>query len=134
MKMSEEFPSKYLRAADLNGREAKVIMQSVDREQVGQDPDDVKPILYFKGKDKGLVLNKTNATTISDHYGDDTDDWFDQPLILFSTMVSFQGKTQPAIRCRIPTAKDLKSAPAAKKADPISSGLNDSVEDVADTF
>ena len=113
MKMSEEFPSKYLKAADLQGREVRVTMQNVEREKIG---DDTKPVLYFKGKDKGVVLNKTNAGTISDSYGDDTEDWFDQPLILFSVMVDFQGKVGPAIRCRVPTAKDNK------KSDPISSG------------
>jgi hypothetical protein len=124
MKMSEEFPSKYLKAADLGGRETRVTMQNVEREQVGQDSDEdkMKPVLYFKGKSKGLVLNKTNATMISDHYGDDSEEWFDQPLILFSAMVTYAGKTQPAIRCRIPTAKDNKSAAVR---DPISSGPSD---------
>lgn len=112
MKISEEFPSKYLKASDLQGREVKVIMQNVEREKLG---DDNKLVLYFKGKDKGVVLNKTNSNTISDAYGDDTDDWYDQPLILFSVMVDFQGKVGPAIRCRVPTAKD-------NKRDPISSG------------
>jgi arabinogalactan endo-1,4-beta-galactosidase len=123
MKMSEEFPSKYLKAADLQGREVKVVMQNVEREIIGKDQNDTKPVLYFKGKDKGVVLNKTNAGTISAAYGDDTDDWFDQPLILFSMMVDFQGKTGPAIRCRVPTAKDNKPAP--RKPDPISSGPDD---------
>lgn len=111
MKISEEFPSKYLKASDLNGREVKVIMANVEREKIG---DDNKPVLYFKGKDKGVVLNKTNAATIGDAYGDDTDDWYDQEIILFSVMVDFQGKVGPAIRMRAPTAKDRK------KADPIS--------------
>lgn len=135
MKMSEEFPSKYLRAADLQGREIKVIMNYCDREQVGQEANDTKPILYFKGKDRGLVLNKTNAMTISDHYGDDTNDWLDQPLILFAAMIPFQGKTQAAIRVRIPTAKDLKTTypTAQRKPDPISSGQIMS-DDIADTF
>lgn len=126
MKMSETFPSKYLKAADLGGREIKVIMQNVEMEQVGQDSDEnkMKPVLYFKGKEKGVVLNKTNATTIGDHYGDDTDDWYDQPLILFSMKVDFQGKVTDSIRCRIPTAKDNKAA-APRKADPISSGRSD---------
>jgi arabinogalactan endo-1,4-beta-galactosidase len=118
MKMSEEFPSKYLKAADLQGREVRVTMAHVEREKIGEDS---KPVLYFKGKDKGVVLNKTNAGTISDAYGDDTDDWYDQPLILFSVMVDFQGKVAPAIRCRVPTAKDNR----APKPDPISSGLDD---------
>ena len=128
MKMSEEFPSKYLKAADLQGREIRLTMANVEREKIG---DDFKPVLYFKGKEKGVVLNKTNAGTISDAYGDDSDDWYDQPLILFSVMVDFQGKVGPAIRCRVPTAKDNKPA---RKADPISSGpapgageLNDEV-------
>jgi hypothetical protein len=122
MKISEEFPSKFLKAADLGGREVKVTMANVEREKIG---DDTKPVLYFKGKEKGVVLNKTNASTIGDAYGDDTDDWYDQPLILFSVMVDFQGKVGPAIRCRVPTAKDNRQAAAPRKAaatDQISSG------------
>lgn len=111
MKISEEFPSKYLKASDLQGREVKVVMANVEREKIG---DDHKPVLYFKGKDKGVVLNKTNAATIGDAYGDDTDDWYDQKIILFSVMVDFQGKVGPAIRMRVPTARDRK------KEDPIS--------------
>jgi arabinogalactan endo-1,4-beta-galactosidase len=118
MKMNEIYPSKYLKADDLQGREVRVIMQAVELEKIG---DDNKPVLYFKGKDKGVVLNKTNAGTISSAYGDDTDDWFDQPLILFSVMVDFQGKVAPAIRCRVPTAKDNRAV-APVREDPISSG------------
>lgn len=103
MKISEEFPSQYLKAADLGGRELRVTMGRVDRETIGTDK---KLVLYFKGKEKGLVLNKTNGNTIGDGYGDDTDDWFDQPLILFSVKTDYQGKVVDAIRCRIPTAKD----------------------------
>jgi hypothetical protein len=122
MKMSEEFPSKYLKAADLGGREVKVIMANVEREKIG---DDTKPVLYFKGKEKGVVLNKTNGNTIADAYGDESEDWFDQPLILFSVMVDFQGKVGPAIRCRVPTAKDNKPARRPDpQDDPISSGLD----------
>jgi len=119
MKMNDIYPSKYLKADDLQGREVRVTMQSVELEKIG---DDNKPVLYFKGKDKGIVLNKTNASTISVGYGDDTDEWFDQPIILFSVMVDFNGKVGPAIRVRVPTAKDNKAAPAPRRADPISSG------------
>lgn len=119
MKMSEEFPSKYLKATDLQNREVKVTMAHVEREKIG---DDFKPVLYFKGKEKGIVLNKTNAGTIVDAYGDDSDDWVDQELILFSVMVDFQGKVGPAIRCRIPTARD-------RKPNPISTGPGHADED-----
>jgi hypothetical protein len=37
MKISEEFPSQYLKAADLGGREIRVTMGRVDRETIGTD-------------------------------------------------------------------------------------------------
>ena len=100
-------------------------MANVEREKIG---DDNKLVLYFKGKEKGVVLNKTNANTISVAYGDDSEDWFDQPIILFSVMVDFQGKVAPAIRCRVPTAKDNR------KPDPISSGPVNPSADLDDSI
>lgn len=118
MKISEEFPSQYLKAADLRGHEVRVTMGRVEREEIGQDK---KLVLYFKGKEKGMILNKTNANAIGDHYGDDTDDWFDQPLILFAIKTEYQGKPVDGLRCRIPTAKDNREA-APRREDPITSG------------
>jgi hypothetical protein len=100
------------------GREVRVIMGRVEREKIGTD---TKLILYFKGKEKGLVLNKTNAFAIGDAYGEDTEDWFEQPLILFSIKTEYQGKVVDGLRCRVPTARDNKPP----KADPISSGPSD---------
>jgi hypothetical protein len=118
MKISEEFPSAYLKSSDLGGREIRVTMARVDREEIGSDK---KLVLYFKGKDKGMVLNKTNANTIGDAYGDDTSDWFDQPLILFSIRTEYQGKPVDGLRCRVPTPKDNREV-AQRREDPISSG------------
>jgi len=115
MKVSEEFPSQYLKASDLGGREVRVTMARVEREKIGTD---TKLILYFKGKEKGLVLNKTNAFAIGDAYGEDTEDWYDQPLIMFSIKTEYQGKIVDGLRCRVPTARDNKPP----KADPITSG------------
>ena len=117
MKISEEFPSKYLKSSDLKGHEVKVIMSNCEREKIGNDD---KLVLYFKGKEKGVVLNKTNAGVISDFYGDDTADWYEQPIILFAVRTEFQGKPVDGLRVRIPTARDNKPAP--RREDPISSG------------
>ena len=103
MKVSEAFPSKYLAAADLHDRNVTVIMGRVEMEELGKEQ---KPVLYFKGKEKGLVLNKTNSTTIAAAYGDETNDWQGQELILFPIMTEYQGKTVPAIRVRMPQPKD----------------------------
>ena len=126
MKISQEYPSKYLKADDLQGREVRVTISHVDREKLG---DEFKPVIYFVGKDRGVVANKTNCYTIAAAYGDDTDDWHGHEIILFSVMTEYGGKTTPAIRCRIPTARDNK--PVIKRPDPISSGpahaLNDEI-------
>jgi hypothetical protein len=101
--INEAFPSKYLKAADLKGRNVVVTIDRAEYEQIG---DDRKLILYFEGKEKGVVLNKTNANNIAATHGDDTDDWKGQQVVLFEAMVDFQGKTVPAIRIRMPQAKD----------------------------
>lgn len=121
MRISEEFPSKYLKADDLRGREARVTIARVEREKLG---DEFKPVVYFNGKEKGVVLNKTNSYAIAAAYGDETTDWFGNDVILFSVMTEYGGKTAPAIRVRIPTARDNKPAQQHRE-DPISSGPMD---------
>ena len=34
-----------------------------------------KMIVYFKDKEMGLVLNKTNAFRIAENHGEETNDW-----------------------------------------------------------
>lgn len=110
MRVSEAFPSQYLKAADLQEKQAAVQVERVDFEQIG---DDRKPVVYFKGKEKGLVLNKTNANNIAAVYGDETDDWLGADLVLFPTMVDFQGRSVPAIRVKIPPRRPTRTdAPA----------------------
>ena len=110
MKISAAFPSKYLRAADLEGRQVTVEIANVELEEVGTG-EEPKPVLYFQGKAKGVVLNKTNAHTLSAVYGDDTDDWIGQGVTLFSAHVDFQGRSVEAIRVKIPPRKPVAKKP-----------------------
>lgn len=107
MKVSQAFPSNYLKAADLQDRNVRVMISGYKMETIGEDQ---KPVLYFKGKEKGLVLNKTNANNIAAEYGDDMDDWQGKEIILFSAWVDFQGKSVEAIRVRKPQPKDGAAA------------------------
>jgi hypothetical protein len=102
MRISAAFPSKYLKAADLQDKQVNAVMSHVTMETIG---DDNRPVLYFQGKEKGLVLNKTNGNTLAYAFGDDTDEWRGGEIVLFPTMVDFQGKTTAAIRCRVPPRK-----------------------------
>jgi hypothetical protein len=98
MKMSDAFPSNYLRAADLNGSTVAVTIATVKMEDIGGDH---KPVVYFSGKEKGLVLNKTNGQMIAYQYGDETDNWTGAQIELYPTMTSFQGKPVEAIRVNV---------------------------------
>lgn len=112
MKMSEAFPSNYLKAADLQGRTIKATISVVQIEPVGQDKEN-KPVVYFVGKEKGLVLNKTNGMMIAYVFGDDTDDWGGAEIELYPTMTSFAGKPVEAIRVNVrpPPAKHVEAQP-----------------------
>ena len=106
MHIDSAFPSKYLKASDLQGRNVTVKMGRVEQEKIG---DDMKLILYFQGKEKGVVLNKTNANNVATIYGGETEDWYGKEITLVEAMVDFQGKSVPAIRMRAPPRN---SAPA----------------------
>lgn len=113
MNIEEAFPSKYLKAADLKGNKITVKMDRVEAETVG---DDSKVILYFQGKDKGLVLNVTNKNMIVDLYGPETDDWIGQPIVLYEAMVQYQSKMVPAIRVSGPPRAMMRPAAAVNRA------------------
>ncbi len=100
------YPSKYLRSADLEGRTIKVTIERVEMETVG---DNMKPVVYFKGKTKGLVANKTNGMTLAAEFGPETDNWEGAVIELYSTKVPFQGQLTDSLRVRVPP-------PAAKPA------------------
>jgi hypothetical protein len=102
MKTSDAFPSKWLAAADLAGKEVPVTVEQVD---IADLPDGKKrPVLYFKGKSKGLILNRTNSNAIEHDcgYGDDMDNWVGKKLVLYPTSVDFKGSRVEAVRIRRP--------------------------------
>ncbi len=117
MKMTEAFPSKYLRAdVDVCDEQPVVAtIKEVEMETVGQGAQsDSKPVVYFREFTKGLVLNKTNAGIISDLYGDDSDDWAGKRVTLYATEVQFEGKMVAAIRIKNKAPKEaVKAKPAA---------------------
>ncbi len=109
MKVGELYPSKYLKAADLQDREIKMVIARIELEVIGDD--DKKPVVYFTKARKGLVMNRTNAKVIAAAYGQDTDQWEDKEVILFPMMVQFRDDMVESIRVKIP-----KPAAAPKPA------------------
>ena len=122
MNVNDAFPSKYLKASDLKGQQPVVVIRGVEVEPVGQQRE-MRPVLYFEGKDKGLVLNKTNARNISALTGsDETGDWRGHSIRLYSTNVEFQGDTVEAIRVK---AAPQNGRPAPPPEPPAGAGMTD---------
>ena len=101
--VNEMFPSKWLKASDLPAGGADVVIANIVMEEVnaGEAP---KYVMHFNGKDKGIVLNKTNGLMIAHSYGVDSDNWIGKPIHLYKEPVQFQGKIVDAIRVRVPEA------------------------------
>ena len=99
MKRDDIFPSRFLKAADLDGKAVVVTIERVVQEELDEQ---VKAVVYFHGTTKALVLNATNYDSIAERYGEDTDGWPNAELELYPTTVSFKGKVVPCVRVRIP--------------------------------
>jgi len=105
MRSSSVFPSAYLKAADIGQAKPIVTISHVTMEKF---EDESKAVLHFVGKDRGLILNKTNWATLEVLTGqDDSDLWTGHQVQLYVTPVPFQGKVVPAIRIAAPPARTV---------------------------
>lgn len=127
--INDAFPSNYLKASDLKGAQPVVAIDRVEFEPVGRQRE-MKPILYLVGKEKGIVLNKTNASHIANLAGTpETDEWHGIRVKLYATHVEFQGETVEAIRIKAaPPQAQARPQPAAPP--PVESAVTITDEDI----
>ena len=123
--INDAFPSHYLKAADLKGRSIVVIIDRVEFEAVGQSKE-MKPVLYFVGKEKGVVLNKTNANKIMQLTESPvTEEWKGHAILLYPTETSYQGEMVDCIRVKGAPAGATKPKPAPPPPEPAHVPLTD---------
>jgi hypothetical protein len=91
----------------LPGEELVCKITKIGKEEVakkarkkGEADKEILPILYFEGKVPKMVLNKTNATTISKLYSPYTDRWIGKTVQIFATEVNAFGEKVSALRIR----------------------------------
>lgn len=109
------YPSKYVKGAELGGKDVTVTIESIEPRHELQRTDkskDYKPILNFKDAEKAMVLNKTNAQTIAAMYGPEAMEWIGKRITLYCKKVEAFGKVYDAIRIRakVPAAKAARPA------------------------
>ncbi len=118
MKSESVFPSKYLKAEELDDELTvtikKVVMEEMESKD-GRSQD--KPVAYFKEINKGLVVNKTNWSIIAKQHGDESDDWVGKQITLFVMDVEAFGEMVNAIRVR-PATKPRKGLASKAETEP----------------
>lgn len=116
MNVNSLIESKFMKASDLNGEDQIVTIKDVDFAEVGQDKQK-KPVIFFKGIPKGMVLNKTNIQALEMATGEsDTDDWAGKRVTLYEGETTDpSGKLVPCLRIKSKAPKDAKPAEAAKE-------------------
>jgi len=96
MNIDSLYPSKYLKSEDLKGRRVQCVIDSVEVEEMSDGVQ--KPCLTFKGREKSMVLNKTNADVLKAAFGPETNDWQGQKGELFTQQVAFKGQMTSGLR------------------------------------
>jgi hypothetical protein len=97
MDFDKLFPGRFLKAADLNGKEVTLTISAVVTDElVGDKGTEVKGLLSFAGKKKQLVLNKTNGLCLKQMFGRETDEWVGKRVTIFPTTFN----DEPCIRVK----------------------------------
>jgi hypothetical protein len=128
MKRDEIFPSKYLKASDLN----KPIVVTIDSApfEVLKNPEgkeQSKVVLYFRGAKKALPLNITNWDAVAAICGEDTEDWPGGKIELYADKTRMGGKTVDCIRVRAARDATVKTATPPKAAELEADDMNDAI-------
>jgi hypothetical protein len=116
-KRHEVFPSRFLAAADLNGKPVTLTIESAPIETLkNKGGEDTKTVLYFRGTKKCLPLNRTNWDNCADICGDDSDDWGGHRVTLYPTTTQFGSDVVDCIRIKEPEQAEL---PMKEKKKPV---------------
>jgi hypothetical protein len=94
------FPSNYLKASDLAGKERQVTISHIETRTFDNDTKRKPVALFSETGTKGLVLNKTNFVTLAAIHGDNSDNWAGKTITIYPDFTSYQGKPIETIRIR----------------------------------
>jgi hypothetical protein len=136
MKRDDAFPSKYLRGGDFDQPQI-VTIEKVRSEPMRENGKEVmKPVAYFKGVEKGLVLNITAWDSITDIVGDDdTQSWPNHRVELYSIPVEVKGEMKKGVRVRAPQDElklQPRPEPRTRKATPVPPPKSSVADDLDD--
>jgi len=122
MKRDDVFPSKYLKASDLNGKSVTVVIEraSFEKLKAPDGKEQEKIVLGFRNHKKTLPLNRTNYDSVTDIVGDDdTESWPGHRIELFADKTPMESKIVDCVRIRPPAQHDLPKNKPVKSPAPV---------------
>lgn len=99
----EIFESDWLGSIDLGGKDLTVKIALVEKAEVFNPKTNAKSMklaFRFDGQAKGMICNRTNATTISKLYGTEASAWTGKQITLYPTTCKVGRETTTCLRVR----------------------------------
>jgi hypothetical protein len=127
---AEAFPSRFFKAADLPKEGLALTIAKLEQEKIGPDQK-LKWVVYFKGKEKQLVLNATNWDLIAAALREEnSDNWIGKTIELYRSQTAMGGKLVDCIRCRRhrPPSQRRPAEPP-KAPPPTGDDIDDDIDD-----
>src|SRR5262249_7166050 len=87
--------SKYLKAEELVGKTTRVVISRI--EDTAFDDRGVKPVAYFEGHERGLVINASNFDILAAAISNNNKDWPGHAILLKGEKVRFKGRLVDSI-------------------------------------
>lgn len=119
MKLNELLSSKYIKQGDIDG-DTLVTIREVKKQNVAAtgEPPEYKGVIYFDEFEKGMVLNATNTKRLGKYFGDDTDLWRGEKVVLFvDPDVEYGGEVKGGLRVKQHKNPAAKARAAVSDAD-----------------
>lgn len=83
----ELYPGRFIKAADLKGKNVTLTIASVDLEELeGDKGKQIKGVVGFDKTEKQLALNKTNGICLKEMFGKKVQQWVGKRVTLMPSM------------------------------------------------
>jgi hypothetical protein len=107
---SDEYGGRFVKAEHLDKPFVGVV-ERVEKVEVNKDDGTAKPVLYFDGRERGVVLNATRYNFMSELCKSrDTDNWIGTRVGVRRGKVNFAGKRVDCVELCQPMAEELNDA------------------------
>lgn len=115
----------YIKAEDLQGRAVIVNIESIALEELGKDgKSEKKLVARFVGKDKSLILNRTNADALAYTFNTDDFDRWRGNVVLYPDTTMYGGKRVACVRVKPVDAQQGQGAASAGLGGASSAGFD----------